>query len=329
MASNPTAINRDLAVSDLIADNVQKIWSHRYCTYGIALVRIGYGMSWLLLAITNHQDRSYLWGPQGAYSYDLFQQGSVFPYFSLFQLSDQALYFELIFHIGIIVTLLFMLGTLGRLGVVLQYIFVASLYHRNPIILDGGDNIALLVLFWLMLADSSAVALRPRRSDATRPTQRNSIATFLHNVAVTAVISQLSILYLLSGLYKAQGSTWFEGTALYYIFQVPEFSWPPLTDILRSSLTFGLVASYLTIFFQISMPALLLSRIGRFAFLAFAIPFHGSIALFMGLTSFASFMLATECVLIKDSEYDACRVGLLRIYGSMGRRTRRVFAKMG
>ena len=184
------------------------------------------------------------------------------------------------------------------------------------------------MLFWLVFADTRALCFGPGRSKETCTAEANSIATFLHNVAIAAIVTQLSILYLLSGLYKAQGSAWFEGTALYYIFQVPEFSWPPLTDILRGSLTFGLIASYLTIVFQVSMPALLLSRIGRYCFLAFAIPFHGSIALFMGLTSFASFMLATEFVLVKDSEYAACRVGLLRMWSAVDRRTRRAFAQI-
>ena len=201
-------------------------------------------------------------------------------------MSSNAVYFDLVYHVGLVVALVFTLGTFGRLGVVLQFVFVTSLHYRNPLILDGGDNIAFLVLFWLMVTDSRALSIRFRRAEETWATRDGSIATFLHNTAVAAIVVQVSILHLLSGLYKAQGSTWFEGTALYYIFQVPEFSWPPLSDVLRGNVIFGLVASYVTIFFQISMPALLLSRIGRFSFLVFAMAISGSIALLMGADIF-------------------------------------------
>ena len=320
MAPNPTTVNAQSLASKSLADILQKVWGRRYCMYGVSLLRISYGMSWLMIAFTNYRDRHYLWGPDGSYSYELFRQTAHLPNFSLYQLSSDHLYFEFVYHAGIIVTLLFIFGTFGRFGAFLQLLFVASLNYRNPIILDGGDNIAFLVLFWLTLADSSAVAARLKRPSSTHMAAGRSTATLLHNVAVAAIIIQLAILYLLSGLYKAQGGPWYEGTAMYYIFQVPEFSWPPLTDLLRGSLVFGLLASYATIFFQISMPALLLSRIGRFCFLIFALLFHGSIALLMGLTSFAAFMLATELVLIKDSEYASCRALLLRARDALVRR---------
>ncbi len=206
-----------------------------------------------MIAFTNYRDRHYLWGPDGSYSYELFRQSARFPNYSLYQLSSDRLFFELVYHMGIIVTLLFIFGTFGRSISLLQLVFVASLNYRNPIILDGGDNIAFLVLFWLVLADSSAISTRLKRRTKPCSTPCIPVITLLHNVAITAIITQLVLLYFLSGLYKAQGSPWYEGTALYYIFQALEFSWPPLTDALRDSLIFGLLASYVTIFFQISV----------------------------------------------------------------------------
>ncbi|WP_419947442.1 HTTM domain-containing protein [Candidatus Poriferisodalis sp.] len=258
--------------------------------------------------LSNYLDRHYLWGPRGIYDYAVFRVTIQRPTFSLYELSASRIWFEIVYHLGIVIAVLFLLGSLGRVGTLLHYIFLSSLFLRNPLILDGGDNIASLVLLWLILTRSTDVfslkLFSSRRYRSAHTVEGPaSIGNFFHNVAVVSIILQVALLYMTSGLYKAQGATWRDGTALYYIFQVPEFSWPPVTDFLADLPLLMVAATYITVVLQVAVPALLLSRTGRLIVVVFGVLFHSSIGLLMGLTSFAIYMIASECVFLTDQEY--------------------------
>ena len=49
----------------------------------------------------------------------------------------------------------------------------------------------------------------------------------MHNTAVLVISAQICVVYAAAGLYKAQGSMWQDGTALYYTMHLDWFRpWP-------------------------------------------------------------------------------------------------------
>jgi hypothetical protein len=139
---------------------------------------------------------------------------------------------------------------------------------------------------------------------------------------VAAIAAQVCVLYLTSGLYKVQGQKWQDGTALYYILRVPEFTWPGWSEHLYTSAFAITVLTYITVLFQLSFPFLLLNRYTRLMAVAGAFFFHIGIALFMGLTSFSATMISVELLLLSDRDYARLRrwAGALRTNGDRTRR---------
>lgn len=270
-------------------------------TYGAAVLRIGYGIASVAYYVTNYTDRKYLWAVDGVYPFSAFEESLFRPAFSLYEFATSNTAFEFIFHIGIAVAVLFTLGVGGRLMTCLHYIFMFSIFIRNPILLDGGDNLAFLVLLYLIPVNTTTVlAVRRKKMVSNEP----RLAVLLHNTGLTFIVTQLCILYLASAMYKIQGQFWQDGTALYYILKVPEYSWPVITDHIITNSWLVAAVTYCTVFFQVLFPALILRKETRVLVVILGIIFHGGIALFMGLTAFSIYLIATEAVLLSNQHYE-------------------------
>lgn len=139
---------------------------------------------------------------------------------------------------------------------------------------------------------------------ASRHPTLAAVRAVLHNMGVLAVVAQLCVVYSVSGLTKVQGETWRNGTALYYALKSAEFSFPPLSDwIYRSDAVLTLIC-YMTVLFLVGFPFLvLLNPLTRRLAIFMGISFHLGIGVVMGLSSFATYMIAAELILVSDSEY--------------------------
>jgi len=118
--------------------------------YGAAILRIGFGIVAIVYYFRNYFDRRFLWGPDAIYPFDDFSEVLHRPGFSVYEIAESLVMFELIFHSGFFVAFLFTIGFGGRIVNALHYAFLFSLYMRNPILLDGGDNFAYIALFFLI-----------------------------------------------------------------------------------------------------------------------------------------------------------------------------------
>src|SRR5262245_15993405 len=166
---------------------------------GASLFRICAGITILYQCLINYRQRGYLYGPDGVYPFDLFmrrlgESGS----FSLYALSPSPLVFELIFHLGLLVTFAWVLGWHTRLMTLFTYVFLWSLHERNPLLWDGGDNVLHLVLIYALFANLGAYfsldAERLRAERLAGSWRVRPVAT-LHNAAMLAVALQVCLLY--------------------------------------------------------------------------------------------------------------------------------------
>lgn len=106
-----------------------------------------------------------------------------------------------------------------------------------------------------------------------------------------------------SGFFKAQGHMWTNGTALYYVLNVEEYSLPSLAHFIYNNPYLVVIGSYSAILCQIAFPFLIWNKYLKWPILIGSIGFHLAIGFFMGLVQFAIAMISLDLLLIKDVEY--------------------------
>ncbi|KYF51643.1 hypothetical protein BE08_35680, partial [Sorangium cellulosum] len=290
--------------------HVVELASRERCLIGASLFRIVAGLTILHLYLANYHQRHYLYGPEGVWPFARsLEEAHNAGAFSIYVLSRSPVFFEVVFHLGVLFAALWVVGFRTRLMSLLTYVGLWSLHQRNPALLDGGDNVVRLALLYGIFAELGAYfsldadrlrAQRERGGDLQR------IKAMMHNAAILACAVQVCLVYGVAGLYKVQGELWQNGTALYYITRVGEFTWPGHSEGLYRSVPLVTALTYATVAFQLCFPFLFaLNRHTRRLALAGAILFHSGIAIMMGLVTFAAFMISVELALVSDAEYRA------------------------
>lgn len=266
---------------------------------GTSILRVGFGILILYSYAINYAQRHFLWGAHGFSNTDFSNE---FTRFSLYQYGNTNLHFDIIYHLGIIAAILFTLGYKTRLISIINFIFLYSLYHQNPIILDGGNNIMIITLIYLIFVKTNAYFSMDKYINSNK-SKENLYINIVHNFGVLAIIIQFCILYLNSALYKVMGEYWQNGTAIYYILQVDEFNLPWLTDLIISSDILIVFITYSTVLLQIAFPFMLLNKFTKYIALLLIVPLHLGIAFTMGLITFSLTMILIDTILISDEDY--------------------------
>ncbi|MER7468629.1 HTTM domain-containing protein [Streptomyces sp. NPDC097981] len=252
---------------------------------------------------SQYGDRKYLFGPDSVLPWAEFvtkvhDNGT----FSLYTLSSSDAWFEVVFHVGMLAALAVTCGVGGRISLAVHWAFLWSIYQRQPVLLDGGDNLAYVVLPLLMLTRcydrfSFPTGLAHRLAQRI-PSVLRSLSVPVHNIGILAIATQMCLVYVVSGLYKVQGKMWQDGTALFYVLRVSEFSLPGVSDLVYNNDILVFLGTYSTTIFLVYFPlGILVPRLRPWAAVA-SISFHLAIGVLMGLTSFALTMMACDLIFL-------------------------------
>jgi len=307
--------------------------------HAAAVLRIGYGVLYLGYLLREFPHRDEIWGPGSPWTpglaRELFAQSG---WFSLLTLSDSHLYFEALYATTIVVCALFVLGWRTRATAVVFAVVVASFHAKSLFMTDGGDNLILLMTLYMTLLaggrrwslDARRAARRAAAAAGTAPPGRTErtgarrqlaearevLVTVVHNCGMLLVAAQVCVLYGAAGLYKVQGGSWGNGTALHYVLNLDLFRpWPALSQLVDSHQMMVAVTSYLTVLVQIAFPFVLFGRL-KYVVLTMLLGLHLGIALLMGLPLFSGAMIVADAVFLPDRFYVAaarwCRRALPR-----------------
>ncbi|MDH6136253.1 hypothetical protein P3T37_005673 [Kitasatospora sp. MAA4] len=280
----------------------------RHRLIGLALLRVVLGGSALVMYMSDYGNRELLWGPDAVTSFTEFRHTIPGGQFSLYQFSTSQLWFEVVFHLGIVVALAFaVLG--GRILTVIHAVFLLSLFIRDPQLLEGGDNLARIVILFLPFATTDAYfspfAERRRRKLAAQ--SGPSAVTLLHNFMALFVVFQVTVLYFVSGVWKVIGQTWYQGTSMYFISRLDQFAFSgPLTWLMNNAFA-GTALSYFTIVIEVAFPLFVVTRRRWLRELGVASieALHIGIAFGMGLVVFAGIMIGGDLACLRDDDYRA------------------------
>jgi hypothetical protein len=148
----------------------------------------------------------------------------------------------LLFSLAAVCAVALLVGYRTRLAAVASWIFLVSLNARNPMVVQGGDVLTRLVLFWSMF-----LPLGARFSiDSARGRAMTAPARRFLSVATVALLAQIVLMYWVTAWRKSDPEWRTEGTALYYALSLDALA-TPLGSLLRElpallkPLTFGVL----------------------------------------------------------------------------------------
>lgn len=292
--------------------------------YAAAMLRIGYGLLYLVFLLREFPHREEMWGPGSPWTPELarlmYDQSG---WASVLLLSDSQAYFEVCYAVALITCALFVLGWRTRAVSVLFAVVVVSFHGRAIYMADGGDNLMVLMAVYLVftacgrrwsldarrarcraatgkVADPRGSGLRHQLGDA-----RSILTTVLHNCGMFVIAAQVCFLYGCAGLYKVQGYKWADGTALHYILNIDLFRpWPELSQMIDGYHVLLTVVGYMTVLVQVAFPFVLFSRL-KYPVLILLLGMHVNIAVLMGLPLFSGAMIVADAVFLPDRFYRA------------------------
>ncbi|WP_307665881.1 HTTM domain-containing protein [Streptomyces sp. V1I1] len=304
--------------------------------YAAAVLRIGYGLLYLAFLLREFPHRDEMWGPGSPWTPALARQMlDQSGWVSVLTLSDSRVYFEVCYAVALVTCALFLLGWRTRAVSVLFAVVVVSFHAKAIFMADGGDNLMVLMAVYLVFTacgrrwslDARRTRLQASAGRTAGPRgglrhqlgdARNILTTVLHNCGMFVIAAQVCFLYGCAGLYKVQGPSWGNGTALHYVLNIDLFRpWPGLSQMVDGHHLLIAVVGYLTVLVQVAFPFVLFGRL-KYPVLIVLLGMHVNIAVLMGLPLFSGAMIVADAVFLPD-----------RFYRSLGRLWRRTVQRTG
>lgn len=112
-----------------------------------------------------------------------------------------------------------LVGYMTRLATVLSWILCISVQLRNPIILQGGDIVLKVLLFWSMFLPLGAYWSLDGYLSRKEPP-----APQLVSISTLALLLQVCFIYWFSALFKHDESWMQSGTAVWYALSIEQYS---------------------------------------------------------------------------------------------------------
>jgi hypothetical protein len=154
-----------------------------------------------------------------------------------------------LFLVGALAGLALILGYQTRAATVLSWVLLVSLQSRNPMVLNSGDVLLRVTLFWCIFLPWGAKWSVDGRRRVSQETQ-------ICSVGALAYVVQIALLYGFAAFSKS-GEPWRDGTAVYYALSIDQFR----TTLGTFMLGFPSLLQYLTwgvVALQWMVPILLL-----------------------------------------------------------------------
>ena len=133
-----------------VARGLAKVTDGVIGPYQSAIVRIGFGLTWLLFLLREFPHRSALYGPDSAWGFDLAKRLLASNHaFSVLMWNDGRAWFEICYAFSIVASATLLLGWRTRTSALMFMVGVLSLQNRSVYMGDGGDNVVHIMAIYL------------------------------------------------------------------------------------------------------------------------------------------------------------------------------------
>ena len=285
---------------------VETVTSHRWSTYGLAATRMTLAVTILLQLVVGFADRQYIWGVGHRWAEPFHERQAVVTWLPWLPAAP-AWVTDLAVLASVLAGLALLVGWHTRTACIATFVLWAVMIDASPILRSGAEDVVRLVLFSLCFSDSGAAAsldARRRRARSRPAGSTEWLTILLNNLAVVLIAHQIVMIYVGSALWKFDGPTWLDGTAVYSPLQVNQYSpWLDELGWLYTWSPFVHAATWSAMAIQLAFPLLLLDRRTRILGFVLVTGTHLGIGLLMGLMYFSLAMIAADAVLISDASW--------------------------
>ncbi len=189
-------------VSKELTDSRKDGWSNVFSIdpRSLALFRVAIGLLLFTDVINRLPEAAAMYGPEG-----IMPVGDVRDFFkgtwcwSLYWLNEATWFQQTLLLVTAVVAVALMLGYRTRVVVVAAWILAVSIHRRAPVIINAGDTLICIMLFWSMFLPLARVwSIDARQS-------KHAIADRLEpvfSVASGAIIVQLCLMYWFTAIFK-------------------------------------------------------------------------------------------------------------------------------
>ncbi|AEH36540.1 HTTM domain-containing protein [Halopiger xanaduensis] len=222
------------------------------------------------------------------------------PVYSLHAISGAAWVQALLFAVAGAFALALLLGYRTRLATIVSWLLLLSLHARNPMVLNSGDTLLRMLLFWgMFLPLGREWSIDARRLETTRGGEDGTVdetrepvtdesgpsagdsddesgmsVPGIVSVPTMAILLQVQLMYLTNAVHKTRSDKWMGGDAVVHIFQADHLT-ILLGDVLADQHALLELFTYAWIAVILLSPLLLLlTGVWRAAFASVVIGMH-------------------------------------------------------
>ena len=278
----PRLLRRILAAND-------RFWFRKQSTLTLGLFRIAFGIFILLMIASSFPNWERFYGASGAYPLPDFIDASGGFWgaasSSVLALSASPLLLWSVFGMGVFASACFALGLYTRLSTLISFIIWGSIYHRNFILINGQDQVVMMLLFFCCFAPlGNSLSIDNILRNKYHPsTSRLSYRTRQLKSVWSWRLMQVSItlIYFFSGPSKfLDGVEWRDGTAIYYVSLSDRWFRFNQVDFLHNEIL-SVYFTYGALLIECLFPLLIWFRKTRLLMLSLIALLHASIVVLM------------------------------------------------
>lgn len=143
-----------------------------------------------------------------------------------------------------------------------------------------------------LASSSSGASASPYVGDSV-----HALATVSANVAIRLIQVHLCVVYLFGGISKLKGTSWWDGSAVWFAVANFEYQSMDMTWLAHWPWLIALL-SHATVFWETFYPVLVWPKLTRPVMLAMAVAVHGGIALCLGMPTFGLAMIIANLAFV-------------------------------
>ena len=202
------------------------------------------------------------------------------------------------FGLFVAASLCLTLGLFSRVSSVIVYFGLVTFLHRNIYVHHGGIHLMCIAAFWLMLSPSGAALSLDRLWFKPKSSDINCSLW-----ALKAYQFQFALVYWQSSLAKLAAPSWWDGTAMYYVFRHQEFARFEVPFV-PQNMVFLKLCTWGAVFIEFLGWTLIWFKETRYAVLLGLLALHLGIEYAMNIPIFEHIMIASLIVFIpaEDAE---------------------------
>ncbi|UAY50877.1 HTTM domain-containing protein [Ferruginibacter albus] len=194
-------------------------------------------------------------------------------------------HYMILVYVFIVFIVLNILG-IGRWMTALTLLILSDIFQQlNPVMVNGGDKMARLVILYMVFANSYDYFVLYKSKPVKDPGKKRFI-NIVSNAAAYSLMLQLCITYFCTGLGKLYNEVWRNGTALYYAMSLNRFAGTAWNAYLVQNTFFVKTGTYFTLLFELTFPFLIWVKKCRMPLIIAGVILHLAIYIFLMLYGF-------------------------------------------